>query len=72
MSQDEVRTVANHVARHRAELGHRLALVVSPESKLQYGLARMFSVYASMHDLTVAIFFDQADATRYIVASAEA
>ena len=71
-SHDEIRAMAAHMAEHRDELGHRLAVVVSPESKLQYGLARMFSVYASMHDLTVAIFLDQADATRFIVASAEA
>ena len=71
-SHDEIRNLAEHLARRRDELGHRLALIVSPESKLQYGLARMFSVYASMHDLTVAIFVEESDAVRFLVASAEA
>jgi hypothetical protein len=71
-SHEEIRTMAEHMAERRDELGHRLAVVVSAENKLQFGLARMFSVYAGMHDLTVAIFTRESDAVRFIVASAEA
>ena len=46
-------------------------MVVSPDSDLQFGLARMFASYASIHDLTVAVFTDLEVAVLWIRSSDE-
>lgn len=69
-SHDEIRLLAEHVAAKREELGHRLAVVISHDRDLQYGLARMFASYAACHDLTVSIFHAPDEALNWLLAAA--
>ena len=48
-----------------------MAVVVSSDHDLQYGLARMFSAYADLHDLTVGVFTTTEEALRWIGAVSE-
>ena len=65
-SEEEIRTLAMHMAAQRDSLGRHLAVVVSPDSKLQFGLARMFATYADIHELKVSVFTSLDEALRWL------
>lgn len=52
-THQEVRQLAVFLGEHRAQLGSRLAFVVS--DSLHYGLVRMFSAYAEFQHLIVEV-----------------
>lgn len=63
-THEEVRQLAVFLAERRAELGHRVAIVVS--KSLHYGLGRMLSAYAEIQHLNVEVFQQLDDAIQWM------
>lgn len=61
---EEIRQLASFLGEHRAQLGERLAVVVT--KSLHYGLARMLSVYAETQQMSVEVFHRLDDATQWM------
>ena len=63
-THDEIRQFAVFLGERRAEMGNRMAIVVS--DSLHYGLGRMLSVYAEFQHLDVAVFRQFEDAIQWM------
>lgn len=65
-THEELRSLANFLARRRERLGHRMALLVSSDSALHYATARVLSSYAEPEGLVMGVFTSMDEATRWI------
>jgi hypothetical protein len=68
-TEQELRTLADFLARRRERLGHRMAVVVAVENKVHYATSRMLAAYAEPMDLVVGVFTDMDEAARWIAPS---
>jgi hypothetical protein len=63
-SPDELRDLAELLARHRDKIGGRAAFVAS--KPLQYGLARMLEVFSDSRQVTVRAFYNDDEAVTWL------